>query len=455
MITRREVLRSSLAAVALAGVRCPTPALAQVPEEAQDRPYLSAALQAAQWLRTARQVTKHGITWPVDPLKPDQSDSSFYTGTPGIPPFFLELYHATGDEIFLKEALTAVDEIIATLLTDQRLSDPNAGAGFYAGLGGIAYTIEMAHQVSAQEKYRAAAQRAVNAILSRTAQGAQWSDGLDIVSAAAGGGLFLLWWAAQTNDSQAVLAAHQVGIFLLAQAHGAKGDLAWNATSSIGRYYPNFSHGTAGVGYFLATLSKVTGEKRFLQAAIDGAQHLQAIATCTRNGCLIFHYTPGGEHRFYLGWCHGPAGTSRLFYKLSELTGDPSWRNWADSAVNALMATGIPEVRTPGFWNNVSMCCCDTAVMQFMLDLHGAYGEARYLNFAHRVVDDILKRATVDERGMRWVQAENRIDPATVIAQTGYMQGAAGMGTGLLHLDGRKQHRQPLIVLPDSPYARS
>ncbi len=452
MITRRDALRASLAAAAVANLRLSAPALAATSQQLQGRPYLSAALQAAKWLRNAQRVTENGITWPVDPLKPDASDSSFYEGTPGIPPFLLEMYYATGDESFLREARAGADEIIATLLTDQRLRDPNAGAGFYVGLGGIAYTMEVVHHVSADEKYRAAAQRAVDAILSRTAHGTQWSDGLDVVSGAAGGGLFLLWWAAQTNDANAVPAARQAGSFLLSRAQGARGGLAWNAMSSTGRYYPNFAHGTAGVAYFLATLSKATGEERFLQAAIKGAQHLQAIATCDPNGCLVFHYTPGGEHRFYLGLCHGPAGTSRLFYRLSELTDDPSWRNWADSEVDALMASGIPEVRTPGFWNNISMCCCDTAVLQFMLDLHGTYGDSRYLDFAHRVVDDILNRATIDERGMRWVQAENRIDPAIVIAQTGYMQGAAGVGIGLLHLDGRERHRRPLIVLPDSPY---
>ena len=38
------------------------------------------------------------------------------------------------------------------------------------------------------------------------------------------------------------------------------------------REMPNFSHGTAGVAYFLATLPQHGGEARHLGAAKDGAR---------------------------------------------------------------------------------------------------------------------------------------------------------------------------------------
>src|SRR6202041_22457 len=114
-----------------------------------------------------------------------------------------------------------------------------------------------------------------------------------------------------------------------------------------------------------------------------------------------------------------------------------------------VLSSGIPAKRTPGFWNNVSPCCGSASVAQFMLDLYHSYGDTRYLEFSHRMTDDILHRATVDDQGVRWVQAENRIEPNNVLAQTGYMQGAAGIGTWLLHLDGQERRRRPRVVLPD------
>ena len=40
-----------------------------------------------------------------------------------------------------------------------------------------------------------------------------------------------------------------------------------------------------------------------------------------------------------------------------------------------------------------------------------------------------------------------------VLAQTGLMQGAAGVGLAMLRLDGALRGRRPTIVLPDSPFA--
>ena len=63
-----------------------------------------------------------------------------------------------------------------------------------------------------------------------------------------------------------------------------------------------------------------------------------------------------------------------------------------------------------------------------------------------------MARAARDERGTRWVQAENRIEPDTLVAQTGYMQGASGVGSLFIHIDAALQHRTSPIMWPDSPF---
>jgi hypothetical protein len=50
------------------------------------------------------------------------------------------------------------------------------------------------------------------------------------------------------------------------------------------------------------------------------------------------------------------------------------------------------------------------------------------------------------------VQAENRTEPGNLVAQTGYMQGAAGIGTWLLHLDAALHGRAAFVRFPDSPW---
>ncbi|MDQ3997241.1 MAG: lantibiotic modifying-like protein, partial [Gemmatimonadota bacterium] len=190
----------------------------------------------------------------------------------------------------------------------------------------------------------------------------------------------------------------------------------------------------------------------FMDATLRGAPYLKRIASTEGDSCLVFHHTKGGEDRYYLGWCHGPAGTARLFHRLGQVTGDRQWRMWVERAARGVLASGIPEQRTAGFWNNVSQCCGNAGVADFFVELHRSYRYEAALPFARRVVDDLLRRATDDAGGMRWVQAEDRVRPEVRVAQTGYMQGAAGIGTLLLKLDAVDRGGRLRVVLPDSPY---
>ena len=116
------------------------------------------------------------------------------------------------------------------------------------------------------------------------------------------------------------------------------------------------------------------------------------------------------------------------------------------------MQSGIPEKETPGFWNNVSQCCGSAGVAEFFLSLHRVTGDRTYVDFSKRVTAQLLSKATRDREGMRWIQAEHRVRPELLIAQTGYMQGAAGIGMLLLHLDSFQRAKKASINFPDSPF---
>jgi hypothetical protein len=68
----------------------------------------------------------------------------------------------------------------------------------------------------------------------------------------------------------------------------------------------------------------------------------------------------------------------------------------------------------------------------------------------------MLSRVThFDDKGDRWYQAWTRVTPWVVNAETGYMIGAAGVGTSLLHLHLAERQRYEAILLPDNPFPRS
>ncbi len=431
-----------------------TPGSSSQQSSQSGRPYLDAAVETAKWLEATAVKTEHGLTWPAVPGDPATVTSNLYAGSAGVALFFLEAHRATGERRYLEHARGAADHIAATF-------DETADSGLYTGLAGLCYTLGETARATGVRAYSSAARRCTLRLRERAKRvgaGIEWSDTTDIIGGGAGIGLFLLYAAREFDGAASRDAAIQAGRRLVSLARQESTGLSWRMNPSFPRVMPNFSHGTAGIAYFLATLAAETRQKEFLKPAVEGGRHLQSIATTAQGGhgdndvCLVMHNAPEGTDLFYLGWCHGPAGTARLFHQLHRVTGAAEWRTWVDRSARGILTSGIPDTQTPGFWNNVGQCCGSAGVGEFFLALHRASGRQEYLAFARRMTDNLLTRGTRDATGLRWTHAEHRIRPELLQAQTGFMQGAAGIGTWLLHLDAFDRKRRPLVALPDSPF---
>ncbi len=414
----------------------------------EKRPYLEAALQAARWIRNSAVQAGKGITWPAVPENEKSINNTLYSGTPGVVLFFLEAYYSTGDKTFLEDARSGADYLLATL-------EEEKAPGLYVGISGIGFVLEETFKATKDRRFREGVERCLEFLKSnalKKGKGVEWSQTTDIISGTAGTGLFLVYAARELKDPSLLDLAVQAGLRLmeLGQADGA--GTKWAMDPDYPRLMPNFSHGTAGISYFLATLYRETQQKKFLDAALSGARYLQSIAHKEDDVCLIFHHEPDGEDLYYLGWCHGPTGTAQLFYCLYQTTGDKEWLEWSERCAHAILQSGIPEKQTPGFWNNVGQCCGSAGVAELFLYLHRLMKKEEYLDFARRLTSDLIKRGTRDEDGLRWVQAEHRTRPDLLLAQTNLMQGAAGIGLWLFHLDYFEQGRKQRIVLPDCPF---
>lgn len=412
------------------------------------RPYLEAAYEAARWIRSSAIQTEGGMTWPAVPGDQKTISNTLYSGTPGVVLFFLEAFYASGDKSFLDDARAGADHLMATLSGEK-------GAGLYVGISGIAFALQETFKATHEKKYRAAVQKCISVLQEnaiRKEAGVEWDQTADIISGTAGTGLFLIYASRELNDPSLLELAALAGQRLIDLGQPDRGGTKWAMHPDYPRLMPNFSHGTAGISYFLASLYAETQKKEFLDAALSGASYLQSIAQTEGDVCLIFHHEPDGKDLFYLGWCHGPTGTSQLFYRLYQVTEDKKWMEWAEKCARAILRSGIPEKQTPGFWNNVGQCCGSAGVAEFFLHLHRVTNKPEYLDFARRLTSDLLKRGTRDEAGLRWVQAEHRTRPELLYAQTNLMQGAAGIGLWLLHLDYFEQGQKQRIVLPDCPF---
>src|SRR5262249_44622962 len=232
-------------------------------------------------------------------------------------PFFLELYRYTGERRYLNSARSGADALLNAIQSEE-------GSGLYEGIGGIGFTLGEAYLITHDAKYREGTLRCVELLregAKNVGSGIEWNDTTDVIAGASGTGLFLLWVDERLHAAGARELAIKAGARLLDLAHpdGAEPPtprrLKWMMDSKFPREMPNFSHGTAGVAYFLATLYQRTHEQRFLDAAVAGANYLLSIADKESDYCLIFHDNEN-KHLYYLSWCHGPAGDPRPFLSL-------------------------------------------------------------------------------------------------------------------------------------------
>src|SRR5262249_3035244 len=271
-----------------------------------------------------------------------------YSGTSGVVLFLVELYRATGDGAWLTDARGGGDHLIGAL--PDKLSPSQAG--LYAGVAGVGFVLHQLYLATGEQKYGHGAMRTVDLFhhhAQSAGSGVEWNSYTDVVFGGAGIGLFLLYAANAMGQPESLELARRTGRRLLELGAESNKGLHWQMSPTADRVYPNFSHGTSGVAYFLATLFCETREQAFLEGSLKGASYLQSIALTEGNVCLLFRNEPDARDIYYLGWCHGPAGTGRLFYQLWQATGDRAWKEWLGRAARGILKSGIPQKRTPGF----------------------------------------------------------------------------------------------------------
>lgn len=410
--------------------------------------YVKIARSAGDWIRASTVKKTDGTIWLADPKDAKSETLDLYSGSPGVILFFVELSKTTKDKSYLKDARSGADYLAARLPEIKE-------TGLYEGIAGLGFVFLETYRATGDEKYRRAALKVVEMLKQRATEkgaGAQWSETTDIISGNAGTGLFLLYAARELKDDSLRDLAEKIGRRLIEVGKAETVGMKWAMDDKFPRLMPNFSHGTAGVSYFLATLYRETKRKEFLDAALAGAEYLKSIAETDGDVCLIFHNEPKGKDLYYLSWCHGPAGTARLFYRLYEITNDKAWMDWVERAARGIMKSGVPERQTAGFWNNVGQCCGSAGVGEFSLSVYQVTKNKTYLDYTKRITDNLLARATRDGKGIKWIQAENRTQPDVLVAQTGFMQGASGIGMFLLRLNAAEKKSKPFVTFPDTPF---
>ena len=405
--------------------------------------YLRAAERTGEWLIATADRRPDGWCWAWQPGHGTEFAPSVGWGTAGPTMFFAEAYATTGERRWLEAARHGARWMAASL---DGVAADWAGCGLFTGIGGWAVALDVLAERTGDPELRDLAERVLRTVIAKATlipAGAHWGEITEILWGTAGIGCLLLTLGPRYAGPQALDLAVRAGEWLISQAEDADTGLRWGlgegayASGRLDRQvrFPNFAHGTAGIAFFLARLAAETGEPKFRDASLAGAAWVLSTARTDGGTCAAYHHEPQQTSVFTLGWCHGPPGLGWLFRQLELTTGDAAWRTWLRRAARTDTASGIPERREPGFWDNVARCCGSAGVAEFFLDLHRLEGRPADLAFAVTMVDDLLDRAITDEAGTRWSNYEFRKTAQPDLPpETGYLQGAPGIGSTLLRL---------------------
>lgn len=405
--------------------------------------YREAVSGAKHYLEIFQASSGDGIYW--NEIE-GAGNLTFYRGTAGIVYFYLQLYLVTKEEryqeIILKSARYLSlhwKDLIEKARTEGEIVDGIA-LGFYMGIGGIGAVLIKVWELFGDETARKGFEEILKhynetAVTAKT--GIYWSDNSPLYLDG-GAVLFLISVYEATGDAEILQMICRAADHLLSVGIWQEdGGLEINHISfEPKRDEPNFEFGTAGLGYLFGKVYELSKEEKYLDAAKGAATYILSIAVKQRKGFLIPYKLTRKEPLYYLGNCHGPAGTAKLFYQLYKITGkDPFYYEQIIHLVDGMESLGAPVKQSDGYWNNYCICCGPAGLLPFYLGLYLEDGRERWLLQAKKCGEILLGSMQENDRQEAfWSFAFDRTEPEKLASPTGYQNGVAGIAAVLLQL---------------------
>ena len=372
-------------------------------------------------------------------------DNGLYGGTAGIALFASALCRVGGSARYEELALDSLRSLRAFLRAAEARSGQDGAAaardlveraGGVAGVGLLVYALTGVASLLGREDLFTDAGRAARLI---TDQAIATDRDLDVLGGAAGAILGLLALHRDSGDPEALDRAVACGRHLLHHRESTEvdGPRAWPTLE--GRVLAGFAHGTAGIAYALVRLCVASGEKRFLEAAMEGMAWEDSVFRPEVGNWPDFRNADGDCSASGSTWCHGAPGIGLA--RLGCLTtAGLDWSSQERDRVHEDAAVAVRTSRTlPGTAVD-HVCCGDFGRLETLLvaGLHRGDGE---------LVQDARRR------GWRLVLAARRrggyrffhgLPPSAYTP--GLFQGAAGIGYQLLRLAAPDQVPSLLLL---------
>lgn len=399
---------------------------------------------------------------------------NLYVGTAGILHMYVELYQVLRKEEYksIINSMTAflekhVFDGVETAKKDGEFV-PGMSEAFYSGIGGIGLVFNEVYRLNGDVLAKSGALKIIEYYkntLTETEEGIFWSDNSPIFF---DGGIILFLIDSfitykdeisvnKTSKKENELSQNQEYNMIIKGTEYilAHAIMHENGAMEIDHLHvdfkhkePNFEFGTAGAGYLFTKVYELTGDKKYIDAAKSTVKYLKSIAVKQKKGYLIPYKLGKYDDLFYLGNCHGPVGTAKLFYELYKVTGEEGYLADVLELAKGAHSLNAPFAQSAGFWNTTCVCCGPAGYVPFYIGLYKATDDNIWKDYIHRVGEVLIGSQTGD----RWDIAFDRTKPDVITAPAGYFTGAAGIVTSLLQIYAFEKKMSGITGLIDDPY---
>lgn len=419
----------------------------QNPEE-----YLDMAVKAMHMLEYSEIHTDTGMYWDTEPgnslleKRSDHPDLTLYCGSTGIIYSLLVFYDQTRDPLWKEKAEAGLDWLCAHW-KESFTGDKPEDYGYYMGVSGIGSVFLAAGDILKENKWYAEAYQIVKWLKEKAIQtehGIVWS-GRTGLNFDAGSILFLCVCRKHQIDTDTLLI--KAGDAYLDNRDGTNGDLYDNHDQAM----PNFFYGTAGSAFMMAELYQCTGDQKYLAASEEMADWLMHIAVKQKKGVLI-PYINEENPIFYVNLCHGPAGTSKTFELLYDITKDQKYLDFIHELYLGTKDKGVPCVQSTTLWNNVSYCCGTAGLLNWYIGMYLKSGDEEYLHVSEDCGEILAGEAEYEQNMPYWPIAFSRHHTDRIDVRAGFFSGNAGIAAELLQLYCLLTGKYHWYRMPDDPF---
>lgn len=350
-----------------------------------------------------------------------------YDGLPGIALFLAHCGALTGQQRFTALAQRAVQAMLRFI---DRRADEIQTIGGFNGWGGVVYTLAQLGVLWQQPTLLERAQRCLPQIGALVGA----DQHLDLVDGAAGciAGLLALASCAATPEVLAVASA--CGQHLLTHARPEPHGLSWT-TPSASEPQTGFAHGVTGIGWAMAELGAVTGERTFVAAARGALSYERS--RCQGQPDRHGPAEVDAVSETAASWCHGAVGSGLLRLHLLRQPAPPDL-----TRLRAELRAATQRTLAHGYGHNHSLCHGDLGSLELLMQGSSALVDPALRLQAQQISAALV--AAVEAGGWRCGTPQQ-------IESPGLMTGLAGIGYGLLRLAAPE--RVPCVLLMGRPRA--